>query len=239
MAVVRGRVQHGDVPVASQEVWLCRHYVARTLACEDGHLTTRSDANGVFAFARVPAGDYMALVVPSGSARGLGWGEEEIRSIRAGDVLDVPVAQQITDDLVLRSPTRGAAGVATRPEFRWDAVPGAAYYLVTVQSLSFRVRRPFPCLRQRYARANFTAEAPLDAATYTWFVESFDSRDRPLSRSAPGATFTVRPDRPDRVEAFTRSSLERTAHLGTRFVGATTRFVLADLERGAVTVDHP
>jgi hypothetical protein len=145
----------------------------------------------VFVFARVPAGDYMALVVPFGTARSLAWGDEVVRSIRAGDVFDVPIVQQITDDLVLREPARGATGVSGQPAFAWEAVPGAAYYRVTVQSLSFRVRRPFPYLRQRYAQPGFTAEAPLDAATYTWFVESFDARDRPLSRSATGAVFTV------------------------------------------------
>ena len=144
------------------------------------HVSVTTDKGGIFVFEGLKNGEYvLSGSIGEGELDGVAATYEETFDVPANTNLNYGEYWLLENDLVLVAPVLDGETDETQPIFRWEAYPGAAYYVL----LLFPVIGNYGELNTRTDINEYTVQEPLQSCPYKWDVTAFDENERPLARS--------------------------------------------------------
>jgi hypothetical protein len=88
-------------------------------------------------------------------------------------------------DLLLTDPGNGEVINETKPTFKWEPYPEAAYYKITI---SKHLHEDAPIYHEKVDGSEFTPTTPLENCKYLWYVEAYNAHDVVIAHAKPAGS---------------------------------------------------
>lgn len=191
-ANIQGRIFYNGQPVANNEVKLCLEPNMYSDCIGEKHIA-RTDADGVFLLADLEPKIYKALFIRVFETRDyifvgrLGFIPQKIKT-EADKTFFVALTNLFKTDLKIENPKPKSSVDAQNFEMKWNAYPGAAYYLLELMAYSTRVKYLDGA---RTETTGYKIETPLINDDYRLRIQAYNSYGLKLAQNGDGTEFSI------------------------------------------------
>ena len=197
MAPVSGKVLYNGKPQANIEVKLCEKFNQYFGGCGGQTFTVKTDTNGEYLIANVPAGIYEGLTAkvfdtPYYVFAMSGFVGSAKYKLEADGTFFAPDSNLFKSDLKLLSPKAGSKIGPNDIEVKWESYPDAAYYKFSINADSASgAEINYDYINKRVDGTSYVLDKPLGVGSYRITVTAYNANDIKLADSPDDIKFTV------------------------------------------------